>query len=659
MITQGWDKLRKDKSKVSKVLKDAGLSPALVQLRWASLTKSDRAKIGRVAKGKGWHEAQVPVITKKGIKKKAPVHRRVAIKKSLKSTLRKPLQKAKKSKPPHEKEHKGTETGNAEKYATVFLQKNPIELSDIEYYKGMALQGRKNPHGIADAVWRDAWRKVGLAGDIMIIGSDGSMYDTPYSVDGIIVNQKYVKAKEAIAQEPTTSHEPVQELSVPDPTQDDSVLEQVKKAGIDMDGLYVDDTNGIRLRILEGDLKGKAAHRCPECDRGLNWNKTKSVFTCGEHGSIAVDKTVDMRKIFSDKDTKKWAIRVLGNFVEDARVEGFKTVKEYADSLSDTEKDGIKQWVMLGAGLEKMLPLELAKINKDLDNSIFKTVSNRIDEAYKEFDTTGELTNFKEAWENEFKKYYEAVPEDDKKQLTIKLDGLTNYVYEKKKEKKKAEEDNDSSTIQYLKKELQYRLDAMDNSPIPMLHDTNIGTQEAINFARTSPVAIDIIFSKLKIRIRFYQDDKKIPISLTVTVFDLDGNQLYTNPEYNMDFTVEELFRVKSGIEKDLMEAVAEKTKKEFEEIEKQKVKKQYFIRLPDNTRELAESAYPFNYEGVNMFVHPVKVDGSTVEWHVSDERTGIMLAKGYNSPDAEFNAAKLFRDRGADVIKEKLAKVE
>ncbi len=91
MITQGWDELRKNKTQVMKVLKEAGLSPALAQLRWASLTKSDRIKIGRISKGKGWHEEREPVITKKGIQKKAPEHHKAAIKKSLEKTLRKPI----------------------------------------------------------------------------------------------------------------------------------------------------------------------------------------------------------------------------------------------------------------------------------------------------------------------------------------------------------------------------------------------------------------------------------------------------------------------------------------------------------------------------------------------------------------------------------------
>jgi len=86
-----------------------------------------------------------------------------------------------------------------ERYAIAFLRKNPIKLSDIDYYKGMAFKNRQNPHGIANAVWQDAWRKVGLAGEIMIIGSDETMYETPFSEDGIVVNRKYVKEKEEIS----------------------------------------------------------------------------------------------------------------------------------------------------------------------------------------------------------------------------------------------------------------------------------------------------------------------------------------------------------------------------------------------------------------------------------------------------------------------------
>ncbi len=94
MDSATWDSLRKS-GKAKSVLKSVKLSPALTQLKWSSLTGGDRKKIERVSKGKGWYEERKPIVTRKGIQKKAPVHRKVAVKKSLEKTLRKPLEKEK------------------------------------------------------------------------------------------------------------------------------------------------------------------------------------------------------------------------------------------------------------------------------------------------------------------------------------------------------------------------------------------------------------------------------------------------------------------------------------------------------------------------------------------------------------------------------------
>lgn len=81
---------------------------------------------------------------------------------------------------------------SGKEYAIAFLRKNPIPLSDIEYYKGRALN-RHNPHAISDLVWQKAWNKVGMDGEIMILDSKGDIYLTPYYVDEVMVNRKYVK----------------------------------------------------------------------------------------------------------------------------------------------------------------------------------------------------------------------------------------------------------------------------------------------------------------------------------------------------------------------------------------------------------------------------------------------------------------------------------
>ncbi len=91
MDSKTWEMIRKT-GQGNAVLSEAKLSPALVQLRWASLTKSDRDKIESVSKWKGWYEEKAPIVTKKGVEKKAPEHHRVAVRKSLEQTLRKPLE---------------------------------------------------------------------------------------------------------------------------------------------------------------------------------------------------------------------------------------------------------------------------------------------------------------------------------------------------------------------------------------------------------------------------------------------------------------------------------------------------------------------------------------------------------------------------------------
>lgn len=90
MESATWKKIRKT-NKGKSLLKSAHLSPALAQLKWSSLTKSDRKKLEQASKGKGWYEEKKTIQTKKGSQKKAPIHHKVAVRKALKTTMRKPL----------------------------------------------------------------------------------------------------------------------------------------------------------------------------------------------------------------------------------------------------------------------------------------------------------------------------------------------------------------------------------------------------------------------------------------------------------------------------------------------------------------------------------------------------------------------------------------
>lgn len=96
MDSSTWDRLKKNKGKAAQLLNSAKVSAAMLQLRWGVLSKTDKVKIERAAKaqGKGWWEEAKPTVTPKGIRKVAPIHHKVAIKKKLKDTLTRQMVKA-------------------------------------------------------------------------------------------------------------------------------------------------------------------------------------------------------------------------------------------------------------------------------------------------------------------------------------------------------------------------------------------------------------------------------------------------------------------------------------------------------------------------------------------------------------------------------------
>lgn len=92
MDSRHWNSLSKQ-VKVA-LLKSAGLPSGLSQLSWSGLQKSERKKLEAIkGGGKGWHEKQEDIRTEKGIEKKAPIHRKVALEKEASEANNKPMQK--------------------------------------------------------------------------------------------------------------------------------------------------------------------------------------------------------------------------------------------------------------------------------------------------------------------------------------------------------------------------------------------------------------------------------------------------------------------------------------------------------------------------------------------------------------------------------------
>lgn len=114
-MSNKWDSLGKPDR--AKLLAGAGLPTGLAQLKWSGLQKSERTKLEKAtkSKGKGWHEEKREVLTEKGIEKKAPIHRDVAIQKEANKALNVPMQK-KESAHEERKEEKPTAPRKAKTY---------------------------------------------------------------------------------------------------------------------------------------------------------------------------------------------------------------------------------------------------------------------------------------------------------------------------------------------------------------------------------------------------------------------------------------------------------------------------------------------------------------------------------------------------------------
>lgn len=151
MSSQNWNTLSKQDK--TTLLKSAGLPAGLSQLSWSGFSKTERAKLEMAlkSKGKGWHEKKEEVVTKKGIEKKAPIHREVAIKERDKDLLNQPIIPQKKEEPIREvqqaepqKEWKKPEMPH-EWYEDFKIKYVPNLKSEArtEYYQKQIMVGRK------------------------------------------------------------------------------------------------------------------------------------------------------------------------------------------------------------------------------------------------------------------------------------------------------------------------------------------------------------------------------------------------------------------------------------------------------------------------------------------------------------------------------------
>lgn len=223
--------------------------------------------------------------------------------------------------------------------------------------------------------------------------------------------------------------------------QDCHIKEACEKAPIDMTGLVEDKTGErtSRLRIDSGALKGKTAFRCPECFRGLT--KTDKGLVCGEHGLIPLTGTIqvgshtlghalDLRQIGKDKTVTKQAKETYAWFLEEAKEAGFKTVKEYYDSLKDKERDGFKEYARLGVGLEEMF--SKSKKPEMPAKSDLQVLNDWLNNA--DIETPEGVEKYKSDWHKIYKEIYNRLPKPDQDMIFSRLTGITQYIYDKKKE---------------------------------------------------------------------------------------------------------------------------------------------------------------------------------------------------------------------------------
>ena len=504
------------------------------------------------------------------------------------------------------------------------------DVTSIDYYrveknppKDVSYQGSKSFHGDAAALYHSKSNK-----ETYVLPRDSKEYL-------IHLRNEKIERKQEKPARTETKDEPI-----PAPLELDSASDRAKKSGIDLEGLYVDDTDGIRFRMVVGAFKDKTAFRCPECYRGLVFN-SDSKLACGEHGSLTYqDKIIDLRKIGIDDKTTEWARGEYESWLSEAKVQGFKTVSEYVDSMKGKDAHGYGKYAELGRGFEETFITGSKEINQQITNKLFKRIIKRLDEAEKEFDSTGKIDEWQAAWNSEYSKMYNVLPESEQKQIDSRMYGLSNYIHEEKLKKEKEsepvkEEPKKSATMIYLEGAYQKRLESLDTSPIPLSNPGAEEITEAIEFAKGVMVGIIMHFDKVDIQMRFWRDSAgSAPSALEITVFDEDQTQMYHNKEYNLNLTAAEVFRIRDAETNSLME----RRKEEKEEIRKkdeareQAERKKKQFRFNKTTYSLYLKTYPYAMAYfLNDIVHiPLNADPQNLTDKELDMINEV-VAEGYD----------------------------
>ncbi|MDD5453987.1 MAG: hypothetical protein PHW62_00605 [Candidatus Ratteibacteria bacterium] len=423
MNASQWTTLKKQPDKAKKMLSALHMSSAYLKVSWDELDEGEQRKISQwIAKnGSGWFEKGEPTSTPEGIKVVAPKHRKAAIKKESEVVLRKPMKKEKPVKPVRT-ETKGiipkpvrdiftkeqiqnpSEFYFAEFGDRITIEKKPIgedvyrsssdrinistpmvtkhlkkeELNEIQGWlksKGEQLLASneyvETPER-TDKEIDDLFEKLELKiGDIVI----HKKYKLQYKYLGIKMGRYEFESMRGGNTKQLYKFEVIRDFtkeSEPKPDEDDhSTLERAKRAGIDLEGLYIDDSEGIRFRMLDGAFKGKTAFRCPEDYRGLVFN-SNSKLSCGEHGALtSPENAIDLRKIGIDDKTTKWARQQFKGWLAEAKEEGFNTVAAHVDSLKAKDgKNGYAQYAELGRGLEETFATAAKGISREIDEEL-------------------------------------------------------------------------------------------------------------------------------------------------------------------------------------------------------------------------------------------------------------------------------------------------
>lgn len=170
---------------------------------------------------------------------------------------------------------------------------------------------------------------------------------------------------------------PKTSLKTQTPSEEKKTEKMVEDYQKELEQLYEEDG---RWKLKSGVFIGKTAKRCPECFRGL----VKGV--CGEHGRIQPEDQLDLRNIGKDTKTTKIAKEQFNDFMEQAKEAGYKTYAEYYKAMP--EESSLKQYALLGVGLEKIFDLDKGK-TMELPESILKT----------------ELKPAKELWEMTYQEF--------------------------------------------------------------------------------------------------------------------------------------------------------------------------------------------------------------------------------------------------------------